>query len=426
MKKQRFRQFTTVLGYEFTNFLHSKSYIITSIVISLLLVIALSIPAISEAIGSLGPAEPSDPGADPKATIYIVDRTGAAPALEWLHSALPDLRLETAAESRLEELRGQIRSGDARAVFLIESDSRFTLIIRRSGIGDTSSQMLYTVFDGWFRTRRLTGLGLSPEAAQNALAPAVLAQVETASETGKTMEQAYLSTYFLLMLLYMTVMIYGQTVASSVAAEKGNRAMEMLITSADPLSLMFGKVIGSCLAGLLQIGIFIAAAFGAYALNASHYSGIEMVRAAFSMPLRTLLMTILFYLLGFFMYAFLYGALGSLASRTEDINNSVMPIVLIFVAAMMLSFVGMMNPDSTLMTVVSLIPLFAPMTMFVRMNMSDVPLYQLLLSIALMLLTIYGIGWLSARVYRLGVLMYGKPPRVGELIRILKSESAAR
>lgn len=426
MRKQRFRQFTTVLGYEFTNFLHSKSYIATMIIVSALLIIALSIPAITQAVRTINPADPTPATADPKATVHVVDRTGNAPPIDSLQKVLPDVRLAAAPESQLETLRGQVRSGDARAVFLIESGSKFTLIIRRSGIGDASFQKLYSMLDAWFRTRRLSGLGLDQQAVENALAPATLEQVETASETGKTMEQAYVSTYFLLMLLYMTVMIYGQTVATSVASEKSNRAMEMLITSADPMSLMFGKVIGAGLAGLAQVAVFIAAAFGAYTVNASHYANVPMIRSAFAMPLKTLAMTVVFYLLGYFMYAFLYGALGSLASRTEDINNSIMPIVLLFVTAMMLSFVGMVNPESTLTTVVSFIPLFAPMTMFVRMNMTDVPLFQLLLSIALMLLTTFGLGWISARIYRIGVLMYGKPPKVRELVGILRSEAATR
>lgn len=426
MRRHRLGQFTTVLRYEFTGYLQSRSFRITTAVMVVVLLIALSIPAISQAVQSIRPGEAVDPKADPRSTIYIIDRTGAAPGLDWLQQALPSLRLEPGKDSETEALRAQVRNGEAKAVFIVESARQFTVIVRRSGIGDTTANQLHGVLDSWFRSRSLAGFGLGQDDIAAVMKPAALEQIETASETGKTMEQAYLSTYVLLMLLYMTVMIYGQMVAQSVASEKSNRAMEMLVTSADPMSLMFGKVIGSGLAGLLQVAVFIAAAFGAYGLNASHYTGNAMVRSAFGMPAQTVLMTLLFYLLGFFMYAFLYGALGSLASRTEDINNSIMPIVLIFVAAMMLSFIGMMNPDSTLMTVVSLIPLFAPMTMFVRLSMSDVPLFQLLLSIALMLLTTYGLGWLSARIYRIGILMYGKPPRVRELVRILRSESLAR
>lgn len=426
MKRPHFSQFFTVLSYEFMNFLHSKLYIGMTIAMVAVMMIVLSIPAISQLVSNINPAGPADPKADPKSTVYVVDRTGSAPALEWLQQALPDVRLATGLDTQVEALRGQVRSGDARAVFVIESASQFTAIVRRSGLGDLTTQRLHNALDGWFRSNRLAGFGLSPGEITAVMQPASLSQIETASETGKSMEQAYLSTYVLLMLLYMTVMIYGQMVATSVASEKSNRSMEMLVTSADPMSLMFGKVIGSGLAGLLQVAIFIVSAFGFYRLNAAHYANMAMVRSAFEMPAQTLLLTILFYLLGYFMYAFLYGALGSLASRTEDINNSIMPLVLLFVTAMMLSFIGMINPEAPINTVVSLIPLFAPMTMFVRMNMTDVPLYQVLISIALMLATIYGLGWLSARIYRIGILMYGKPPRIRELVRILKSESATK
>jgi len=103
----------------------------------------------------------------------------------------------------------------------------------------------------------------------------------------------------------MTVMMYGQLVASSVAAEKSNRAMEMLITSTRPLNLMFGKVLGSGLAGLTQIGLFLLAAAGFYALNRVHWAGIAFIQSVFDMPPAIIGYTVLFYLLGFFMYAFL-------------------------------------------------------------------------------------------------------------------------
>ena len=130
--------------------------------------------------------------------------------------------------------------------------------------------------------------------------------------------------------------------------------------------------------------------------------------------------TVLFYLLGYFMYAFLYGALGSLASRTEDINTSIMPVILVIMAAMFISIFGMLSPEAGWLAVFSYVPFVAPMAMFVRICMTDVPGWSLALSVALMLLTIYATGSLSSRIYRLGVLMYGKPPRLAELVRLMR------
>jgi ABC-2 type transport system permease protein len=423
MNKHRWNQFKTVLSYEFMTYLRNKVYIGITIFTVFILLISLSLPAIITGFRNLniGPG-PSDPLADPKTTVFIIDETGKGPDLSWLNATLPGMRLAMAPIADLDAIKDQIRNGEAQAAFIIRDSQKYTVVIKRDGPGGSPGPQIQGVLEPYFRAKNLSALGLTDSQIAGTLANTTLEQIETVSESGKSMQQAYLYTYFLLMLLYMTVMLYGQMVATSVAAEKSNRAMEMLITSANPMSLMFGKVIGSGLAGLLQIGVFVLSAFGFYQLNADSYREIPMVRSAFEMPPEILFNTILFYLLGYFMYAFLYGALGSLASRTEDINTSIMPIVMIFVAAMMLSIFGMLTPDAPYMMVVSMIPFFSPMVMFVRICMTEVPLYQVLISIALMLLTIAGLGWLSARIYRIGILMYGKPPRFGELVRILRSE----
>lgn len=425
MMKHRMNQFRTVLQYEFMTYMRNKVYIGITIFTVAILLIALSLPSMISLFQRLDiGAGPDDPLADPKNTVYIIDETGHGPELAWLSAALPDIRLATAPKSELEAIRSQINDGEARAAFLINSPLKYTIVIKRDGPGGSPGQRIMNVLEPYFRSISLTELGLTQSQISVVLANSSLEQVETVSESGKSMSQAYLYTYILLMLLYMTVMLYGQMVATSVASEKSNRAMEMLITSAHPMSLMFGKVIGSGLAGLMQIGIFVLSAFGFYKINAASYTDVPMVRSAFNMPAEILVYTILFYLLGYFMYAFLYGALGSLASRTEDINTSIMPIVLVFMVAMFVAIFGMVTPDAVLVTVASMVPFLSPMAMFVRICMTDVPFYQILISIVLMLLTIIGIGWLSARIYRIGILMYGKPPHIRELVRILRSERA--
>jgi ABC-2 type transport system permease protein len=216
-------------------------------------------------------------------------------------------------------------------------------------------------------------------------------------------------------------MLYGQQVATSIASEKSNRAMEMLITSARPMNLMFGKVIGSGLAGLAQISVLLATAAVFFRLNQNHLESISVINSIFNMTPQIIFFTVLFYLIGYFIYAFLYGALGSLASRTEDINTSIMPIIMVFMVAFFVSVLGLMSPDAGWLVVASFIPLVSPMTMFVRISMTDVPVWQIIVSIILMLATIWATGWLSAKIYRIGILMYGKPPRLKELSAMLRN-----
>jgi len=420
------RQFRTVLDYEFMSYMKNKVYVWSTIVLVVILAILLSLPSIIGFFKGLGVTpgggEPVD---DPTATVYIVDQSGKGPDTAFYTSALIGIRWQIASADQLDTLRTDIDAGKARAAFIINEPGKYTYIVKRESLGASEGPRLQGTLDMYFHSAALAARGLTQAEIQAFLTPSTLEQVETVQESGKSMTQAYLYTYLLLMLLYMTVMLYGQMVATSVAGEKSNRAMEMLITSARPMSLMFGKVLGSGLAGLAQIGALMLAAAGFYQLNAAQFKDIAIIKSAFEMPADIMVYTLVFYLIGYFMYAFLYGALGSLASRTEDINTSIMPIVLILVAAMMVSMVGMVSPDAAYVTVCSFIPLLSPMVMFMRICMTDVPFWQIGISLVLMIATTVGIGWLSARIYRIGVLMYGKPPKLGELIRILRNDRRA-
>ena len=415
----RLKPFRVVLAFEYLSYMRNKVYIGITVAMIVLIGIGLSMPAIISGVLELGLADPGkadQPG--PEDTVHVIDESGLLADLDLLRQQWTQFLFAPGEHADLARLKQTVHEGQARAVLVLENPVRATLIERR--FQDSFPSELAEWLTERSRTRQLADLGLDDDAIRQALAETEMVQVETVAELGKATQQTYFYTYLLLFLLYMTVMMYGQLVASSVASEKSNRAMEMLITSTRPLNLMFGKVLGSGLAGLTQIGLFLLAAAGFYALNRVHWAEIAFIQSVFDMPPAIIGYTVLFYLLGYFMYAFLYGALGSLASRTEDINTSIMPVILVIMAAMFISIFGMLSPEAGWLAVFSYVPFVAPMAMFVRICMTDVPGWSLALSVALMLLTIYATGSLSSRIYRLGVRMYGKPPRLAELVRLMR------
>ncbi len=415
----RLKPFRVVLAFEYLSYMRNKVYIGITVAMIVLIGIGLSMPAIISGVLELGLADPGkadQPG--PEDTVHVIDESGLLADLDLLRQQWTQFLFAPGEHADLDRLKQTVHEGQARAVLVLENPVRATLIERR--FQDSFPAELAEWLTERSRTRQLADLGLDDDTIRQALAETELVQVETVAELGKATQQTYFYTYLLLFLLYMTVMMYGQLVASSVASEKSNRAMEMLITSTRPLNLMFGKVLGSGLAGLTQIGLFLLAAAGFYALNRVHWAEIAFIQSVFDMPPAIIGYTVLFYLLGYFMYAFLYGALGSLASRTEDINTSIMPVILVIMAAMFISIFGMLSPEAGWLAVFSYVPFVAPMAMFVRICMTDVPGWSIALSVALMLLTIYATGSLSSRIYRLGVLMYGKPPRLAELVRLMR------
>ena len=417
------RQFRIVMSFEYMTYMRNKVYIGITILIVILLALGLSAPKIIETARGLGFTGADPDIDDPASTVYVVDHTDDPHLMSHLEATLPDERWRAGNATEIEAYRQQIDDREAKAALVIESQQNLSYITRRFG-SDQLANISERVLTAYFQTRQLSEAGLEEADIDRILTPPRMNRIELVEEAGKSMEQTYFYTYLLVFLLYMTVMMYGQLVASSVASEKSNRAMEMLITSAKPLSLMFGKVIGSGLAGLTQIAVFLVAAAGFYKINEASWADIPFIQSIFEMPVHIIGFTVLFYLAGYFMFAFLYGALGSLASRIEDINTSIMPIMLILMSAMFVSIFGMINPDAQFLTVFSFIPFFSPMAMFVRIAMTDVTALEIVVSILIMAATIFGTGWISSKIYRVGVLMYGKPPKLGELISILRQEKA--
>lgn len=416
------RQFFIVMRFEFMNYLKNKVYVGITLAVVVLLALGLSLPALIDGIKSTGIGLPDQKEPQIEDTLYVIDRTGLAPDAAWFVQLMPDQLWQTAVPEQQQDLKLQVDEQTAGGLLIIESPDQFTWVVRRMGI--TSGMIPSTIQQAlgqYFRAQYLAEQGLDPAVIDAALQEPVLNVVETVEEAGKSMEQTYYYTYLLVFLLYMTVMMYGQLVATSVASEKSNRAMELLITSARPMNLMFGKVIGSGLAGLAQISMMLLTAGVFYKINEAHLEEIDIVRSVFNMPPQLILYTILFYITGYFVYAFLYGALGSLASRTEDINTSSMPIMLVFMTAFFVAIFGMIVPESTWLTVMSFIPFLSPMSMFVRIAMTDVPAWQIIVSVALMFATIWATGWLAAKIYRIGILMYGKPPKLSELSKMLRN-----
>jgi ABC-2 type transport system permease protein len=257
--------------------------------------------------------------------------------------------------------------------------------------------------------------------------------------------------YVLLILLYIATILYGVQVAQGVIEEKANRIMEVMIGAVRPSQLLAGKIFGIGALALTQMVIFALASAGAAvvlamvvasimtpneAANLAHRAataqasmpggamGAPNVSSTMvgAIPLATLIYVVVFFLLGFFSYAALFAGVGALCSRAEDVQqyNGVIMIPIIgayFVATIALAG----DPDKPFVVVASMIPLLSPMVMFTRVALSSVPLWQVGLSIALSVAAIWGLTLLAAKLYRVGVLMYGKPPKLSELWRAVRA-----
>ena len=232
------------------------------------------------------------------------------------------------------------------------------------------------------------------------------------------MRQDFMIAFALLFFLYMSVLFYGIFVMRGVIEEKQSRIVEVLISSVRPTQMMLGKLLGIGLVGLTQIGIWalstaLLSLFGA-TMFASQ--GAKMP----NIPINLLVYFVLYFVLGFFLYATLYAMVGSIVSSEEDAQQVQLPVSLLIVMPMMIFGLVMANPNSTSSIVLSMIPFFAPTLMMLRIAVINPPVWQVILSMVIMVATILGSVWVAARIYRVGILMYGKRPSIAELGRWLR------
>lgn len=408
------KQFMQVLRFEFLNYAKSKVFIILTVLIVLVVGVVLSFPRITQLIGS---QEEEQPPADrPVLAVQAVDN--AQQAVDYLAAALPDYQVQPVQTG--EDVNQGVRNGTYEAAVILDAPLSYRYVTVSVSLTDTLPSRVDTAMAELYRLQALEQAGVTAQQAQEILTAQPQQQVV---QLGTDQMQNFFYTYILMLLLYMAIILYGQLVASGVAAEKSSRAMELLITSVRPTNLIFGKIMGAGLAGLTQLVVILAAAFGFYNLNCTYWEGNAIIASIFDMPLGIMLYTVLFFVLGFFLYAFLFGALASLADRSEDVNTLVLPANFLFLIAFFVVFYSMMSGevDAPLMVACSYIPFTSPMAMFTRIAIGNPQAWEIVLSVAILILSVFAVGKLSAAIYRVGVLLYGKPPRMRELLGMLRA-----
>ncbi len=409
------KQFGKILQFELTYYLKNKIFIGTTVLLVLVIAAVMCWPMYS---GLFEKDEAVDPSSLP--VMLVAAQPGEDTALigDAFRQAFPGYEVSVSA-SDAESLKEAVLSGEAECAFVLEGDDAFTYYVNNLSMYDANAVTAQSAMQRLYQTRALLASGMS---AQDASAVMDVSIRATVSSLGKNQADNFFYTYVMIFALYMVIMLYGQMVATNVATEKSSRAMEVLITSAKPTSMMFGKVLASCLAGFIQIAAVFGSALVLYHINQDYWSGNPLVQSLFNIPPELFAYMLIFFVLGFLIYAFLYGALGSTATKLEDINTSTMPLILLFVAAFIVSMMGMSsgNVDSTLMKVCSFVPFTSPMAMFTRIAMSTVPIHEVMLSIGILIVSSIGIGVLSAKIYRVGVLLYGTPPKIGAILKAIR------
>ena len=407
------KQFGKILKFELKYYLKNKVFVGVTIFLVLLIAAVMFFPRISAMFEK---GDVTDTPTDlPVMLVKADDPAQTEMVRETFAAAFTGYDVQS-TDAEIGDITGKITSEDVECAFVMTGPTSYTYYVNNLSMYDSNSAIADEVLQQIYQLNAMINGGMTAEQAGEVMSIQITGEVES---LGKDQFQNFFYTYIMIFALYMVILLYGQMVATNVATEKSSRAMEVLITSAKPNSMMFGKVLASCIAGLVQLVAVFGSALVFYNLNKSYWGDNMIVDSIFNIPPELFVYMLVFFILGFLIYAFMFGAVGSTASKLEDINTSVMPITMLFIIAFFVVMFSMASGsiDNTLMTVCSYIPFTSPMAMFTRICMSTVPLYEILISVAILIGSTLGIGFLAAKIYRVGVLMYGTTPKLGAILK---------
>ena len=335
-------------------------------------------------------------------------------------------------------------------IYVPEVQNVEELATKTTYISDDSPKMdflmnLQKVIDTKLNKENLKKLGFDAEKIENAKIKSEVQFAKFSGEDGlKFLNEIKIGIGFAFgYLIMMFIIIYGNMVMRSVIEEKTNRIIEIIISSVKPFQLMMGKIIGTSLAGILQFLIWIVLGvvlmFSLSAVFGSQQEAVataqvtaEQAEVAMSfmdklqfyiaeIPVTSILLGfVIFFIGGYFLYSSFYAAIGAAVDSETDSQQFLMPIIMPLMLAVYVGFLTVMNdPHGTVAVVFSLIPLTSPIVMLMRIPFG-VPLWQLALSVVLLYGTFIFVVWFAAKIYRVGILMYGKKPSWKELYKWLK------
>lgn len=272
------------------------------------------------------------------------------------------------------------------------------------------------------RDERIALSELDPQIIKKITAPISLKTIKVA-KGGEESERGFLEEYFgtfvFVLILYMTLIVYGTTIMRGIIQEKTSRIIEILLSSANSFQLMAGKILGLGSVGLTQYIVW--ALFGiSFVLFGDNIAG--GATKYVNLEPSIFIYFVVFYILGYFIFASLYAAIGALTNSDQEAQNLSAPVIIILIIPLLMLGFLVKNPNSALVVTLSMIPLFSPIIMFTRINLANPPMIEIIASIGILILTIIFLIWITAKIYRVGILMYGKRPTLPEIMKWMSAK----
>lgn len=419
------RNFWIILEYELKEYFSSKGFMIFTVLLAVGGALLLCLPRVMDMSSVTGvviegvakedrPAEESNDTEEngEAERFYLMDTAGIT-EMSILDSYFPDAEWIITEDEKA--LIKAVENQEAEAGFIVKSASEYDYVVYNMGMSDYNSQSFDEAMKIFYRMDycKEHQLDFAEITGMYDIPITVNAQVLN-KDTGMN----YWYCYILVIIVFMLIMMYGQMIAVSVTTEKSNRAIEVLVTSTTPNSLLFGKVIAGAIGGLFQAGLVLGAVLTSYQMNREYWGG--MLDMFFDIPAEVMLTFAVFGMGGYLFYAFLYGAMGALVSKTEDVSKSAGGLMTVIMLVYFFSLFQLTNVDGIVIKVLSFLPFSSYSTMFARIAMGTVASWEIILSLVILVASIFGAGAVGAKLYRMGTLRYGNPIKLRTALKSIR------
>ena len=399
----------TVMKFTIKDMVKRKSFVISTLIILALIVIGFNVPNIIKSIK----------GEDTEDKLLIVDEQNIFEgSLEQLKNVDLGYEIEI-AQNTYEEIKKKIEEEEIGSAIVIEKQEnhvKIRYIVENTTMMEKVPEEIVNGINTLYTNLQISKLGLTPEQLQS-ITPDFefnLEQTEEEEAKGNVLVMMLMS-----IVLFYAIYFCAYQVSSSITIEKTSKIMETLVTSTTPRTIVLGKTIGIGVVGLLQMIVIVATAL----ISAKSFLDPELLNMALDMSNMTVylaIITIIYFILGYFTYALLYALTGSTVSKPEDIQSANGPVAILAVVGFYLSYFTMMNPTSSLNVFASLFPISSPFCMPFRIMMGLASTTDVIVSIAILLVTILVIAQIAIKIYSSAILNYGTKMSLKDMINIYK------
>ena len=412
------RDLKTVIGFTIKDMVKRKSFIVSTIIILLIIIIGINIPNIIKLF--IG-----DSSADSNDRLLIVDSSNLFEgSLDNLNSMNLGYEVTTTNENlSFDDIKTKIDNGDIDEAIIIENSEnnsyKVRYIVKDMTMIEAVPEDLMAGINSIYTNLQISKLGLTQEEMQS-LNPKFEYSIE------QTEEQKVSGNIFVILMLsivlFYAIYFCAYQVSSSITTEKTSKIMETLVTSTSPTTIVLGKTIGIGIVGLIQVCVFVGVAL----VTAKACLDQELLSSVLDMSMITPylgIMTIIYFILGYFAYSLLYALTGSTVSKPEDIQSANSPVAILVIIGFYLSYFTMMNPNSDLNTFAAIFPISSPFCMPFRIMMGIATPVQVIISIVILIITILIIAKVAIKIYSNAILNYGTKMTFKDMIKVYRDKN---